>query len=58
MEDEKMVLDAFNKAGVPKSSKEIAESTGLDKKVVDKIIKKLKDEGKIHSPKRCYYEPV
>jgi DNA-binding IscR family transcriptional regulator len=58
LEDEKMVLDAFNKAGVPKSSKEIAESTGIDKKVVDKIIKKLKDEGKIHSPKRCYYEPV
>jgi DNA-binding IscR family transcriptional regulator len=58
LEDEKMVLDAFNKAGVAKSSKEIAETTGIDKKVVDKIIKKLKDEGKIHSPKRCYYEPV
>lgn len=58
MENEQKVLDAFASAGVPKSSKEIAESTGLDKKVVDKIIKKLKDEGKIHSPKRCYYEPV
>jgi hypothetical protein len=32
LEDEKMVLDAFNKAGVPKSSKEIAESTGIEKK--------------------------
>jgi biotin operon repressor len=58
MEDEKKVLDAFNEAGAPKSSKEIADLTGLDKKVVDKVIKKLKDEGKIHSPKRCYYEPV
>jgi len=58
MENEQLVLDAFNKAGAPMSSKQIAESTGLDKKVVDKIIKKLKTEEKIHSPKACYYEPV
>lgn len=29
---------------------------GLDKKEVDKAIKKLKTEEKIYSPKRCYYE--
>ena len=58
MENEEIVLDAFNKAGVPMSAKGIAESTGLDKKAVDKVIKKLKSEEKIRSPKNCYYEPV
>lgn len=58
MDDEKKVMDAFIKAGEPLGAKQIAESTGLDKKVVDKIIKKLKTEEKIHSPKKCYYEPL
>ncbi len=34
---------------------EIAESAGIDKKEVDKALKALKKEGKIASPKRCYY---
>ena len=34
---------------------EIAEKLGADKKEIDKIIKKLKQEWKIISPKRCYY---
>lgn len=34
---------------------EIAEKLGIDKKEVDKLIKKLKDEDKIYSPKRCFY---
>lgn len=34
---------------------EIAEKLGMDKKDVDKLIKKLKDEDKIYSPKRCFY---
>lgn len=58
MDNEKQVLDAFAKAGAPMSAKQVAEATGLDKKVVDKIIKKLKTEEKIRSPKNCYYEPV
>ncbi len=39
-------------------SAEIAEALGIDKKEVDKIIKKLKKENKITSPKRCYYQAV
>ncbi len=58
VEDEKKVMDAFIEAGVPLGAKQIAESTGLDKKVVDKVIKKLKTEEKIHSPKKCFYEPL
>lgn len=43
------------KAGGPLRPGEIAEKSGLDKKDVDKAIKALKAEGKINSPKRCYY---
>nr|WP_297452962.1 HTH domain-containing protein [Persephonella sp.] len=55
---EEKVLEALEKAGKPLKSGEIAEITGLDKKEVDKVIKKLKKEGKIQSPKRCYYAPA
>lgn len=34
---------------------EIGEKLGIEKKEVDKLIKKLKDEDKIYSPKRCFY---
>lgn len=34
---------------------EIADKLGIDKKEVDKLIKKLKEEDKIYSPKRCFY---
>ena len=37
-------------------SGEISEKTGIDKKEVDKIIKKLMTDGVIISPKRCFYE--
>ena len=32
--------------------------TGEEKKEVEKIIKKLVKEGKVESPKRCYYAAV
>ncbi|MGI5879028.1 MAG: MarR family transcriptional regulator [Syntrophomonadaceae bacterium] len=57
MNNEERVLKAFQEAGKPLSSVEVAAISGLDKKEVDKAIKKLKTEEKIHSPKRCYYEP-
>ncbi len=51
------VLEAMNKAGKPLSAGEITELTGLDRKEVDKVMKQLKKEDKIVSPKRCYWEP-
>jgi DNA-binding IscR family transcriptional regulator len=51
------VLDAMSKAGKPLSAGQIAELTGLDKKEVDKVMKQLKKEDRITSPKRCYWEP-
>ena len=39
----------------PMKAGEIAQALNADKKEVEKAIKAIKDEGKINSPKRCYY---
>lgn len=52
---EEKVFAALKSAGKPMKCGEIAEATGIDKAVVDKAIKKLVTEGKVESPKRCYY---
>ncbi len=54
---EEKVLNTLKAAGKPLKSKEIAEIAGIDKKEVDKAIKKLKTSEKIVSPKVCYYQP-
>jgi biotin operon repressor len=36
----------------------VAKALGIESKEVSKAIKTLKKEGKIHSPKRCYYAPT
>ena len=54
-EKKKIVLEAFKKLGKPVRPGDIQKETGLDKKEVSKIIKELKEEGKIIVPKRCYY---
>lgn len=51
------VLDAMKKGNKPMKPGEIADATGLDQKEVSKIIDTLKKEGKVASPKRCYWEP-
>ncbi len=51
------VLEAMKVAGKPLKAGEIADAAGLDKKAVDKAMKALKAEGKIVSPKVCYWEP-
>lgn len=51
------VLATMAAAGKPLKAGEIAEAAGLDKKEVDNAMKVLKKEGKIVSPKVCYWEP-
>ena len=58
MEAAAQVLSAMKKAKKPLSAGEIAELTGIDRKEVDKAMKKLKTEEKITSPKKCYWEPA
>lgn len=49
------VLKVLSEAGKPLKPGEIANLAGIEQKEVQKAIKELKDEGKIISPKRCYY---
>ena len=49
------VYKALLDSEVPLKAGEIAEATGVAKTEVSKIIKILQKDGKITSPKRCYY---
>ncbi len=51
------VMEIMKAAGKPLKAGEIAEASGLDKKEVDKAMKVLKTEGRIESPKVCYWQP-
>ena len=53
-----MVFKALENSEKPLKGGEIADITGIDKKEIDKAIKKLVDEGKINSPIRCFYAPI
>ncbi|MFW9968837.1 MAG: winged helix-turn-helix transcriptional regulator [Candidatus Odinarchaeota archaeon] len=55
MSTKEKVLNVFKSTGKPLRPGEIAEQTGIESKEVSKIIKELREEGKIFSPKRCYY---
>lgn len=55
---EKAVLDAMKQEGKPLRPGDIAKKAKLEKDEVAKIIDKLKKEGKVASPKRCFYAPV
>ena len=54
---DKKVLSAMKKAGKPVRPGDIAKLLGEDSKAVSKAISELKKQGKVISPKRCYYEP-
>ena len=56
MDVSEIVIKTLKKAGKAMKSGEIAEVAGMDKAEVDKVIKKLRKEEKITSPKNCYYE--
>ncbi len=51
------VLQTMKDASKAMKAGEIAKLSGLDKKEVDKAMKKLKADGAIVSPKVCYWEP-
>lgn len=58
MESKEAIIKAMEKAGKPMKGGEIADASGVDKKEVDKLIKKLVAEGKVDSPMRCLYSLV
>ncbi len=52
------VLDTMRAEGKPLKAGELAEIMGVDKPQVSKAIDGLKRQGKVTSPKRCYYAPA
>jgi Mn-dependent DtxR family transcriptional regulator len=52
------VFNAMKEVGKPVRPGEVAKILGVESKTVSKAIKTLRKEGKVHSPKRCYYAPV
>jgi biotin operon repressor len=57
MDSTEKILAVMQKEGTALSAGKIAELSGLDRKEVDKAMKKLKTTGLIVSPKNCYWEP-
>lgn len=56
MEDKKrQLLEVMKKIGKPVRPGDLAKELNMDSKEVSKIISELKKEGKVHSPKRCFY---
>lgn len=53
-----IVLDCFVQSGAMLRPADVVKATSLEKADVEKAIKVLKKEGKIDSPKRCYYAAV
>jgi Mn-dependent DtxR family transcriptional regulator len=52
------VLEAMKEIGKPIRPGDVAKKLGVESKQVSKAIQKLKKEGKVHSPKRCYWAPT
>lgn len=56
MNNYEVVLNYFNTQTEPVNAGKVAEATGVERKEVDSIMKKMKNEEVIVSPKRCYWE--
>lgn len=56
MDTGEKIVKTLSSAGKPMKAGEIADAAGIDKKEVDKAIKKLVADGKLHSPQRCFYD--
>lgn len=56
MDIHEKIINVFKEAGEAMRPGEIAEKAGLDKKEVEKAIKKMKESGALYSPKRCFYD--
>ncbi len=56
METTDKVIKILKDSGKPMKAGEIADTSGIDKKDVEKTIKQLVKVDKLHSPMRCYYD--
>ena len=56
MDNVQKVLETIKASAEPLNAGKVAELSGLYRKEVDKSMAKLKADGKIESPKRCYWQ--
>lgn len=55
MNDKEIIIQTLKESTEPMNSPALSKKTGIDKKVISDIIKELRNEGIISSPKRCFY---
>ncbi len=55
MDNKEKVIEAFKDSEKPLNATKISQISGVEKKEVDKIMKELKKDETIYSPKRCYW---
>jgi len=53
--EQKQILEALTNTDEPCGNKDLAEATGLDKKVISNKIAAMKKAGLVDSPVRCKY---
>lgn len=53
MDNKEKVIKAFADSDEPLNAGKVAELSGIERKEVDKIMKELKKDDTIVSPKRC-----
>ena len=55
MDNKDKVIEAFRSSEDPLNATKVSDISGVEKKEVDKIMKELKKDETIISPKRCYW---
>lgn len=55
MSEKDKVIEVFKNSDKPLRPGDIANSLDMESKEISKVIKELREEGRVYSPKRCYY---
>ena len=55
MDNREKVIKAFRDSDEPLNATKVSQIYGVDKKEVDRIMRDLKKDETIFSPKRCYW---
>lgn len=55
MDNREKVIKVFRESDEPLNATKVSQISGVDKKEVDRIMRDLKKDKTIYSPKRCYW---
>jgi len=56
MDNNQIIIETFKTAKKPLKAGELSDLSGIEKKEVEKLIKKMTIEGQLYSPTRCFYD--